>query len=87
MYYQKNKALDSSDTSTNKANCNPANTYPLAFNAYNLDAEENIVAPTDVKVKEIETSIEEELPQNENSSLNEEDINREKEKIVSKIFG
>ena len=85
IYHEKHKPSDdpSSDTaSTNRVNCNPTNTYPLPFNAYNLD-EENQVDPSDIKVNEIETP----SPSTNQLNLSEEEVNKEKEKIVEKIFG
>jgi hypothetical protein len=83
IYHAKHKPIDdSSDTSSsNRVNCNPTNTYPLPFNAYNLD-EENQVCPNDVKVNEVGT-----LPSTNQLNLSEEELNKEKEKIVEKLFG
>jgi hypothetical protein len=85
IYHEKHKITTDTTSNTepgNRLNCNPANTYPLPFNAYNLD-EEHPVNPNDIKVNEIDKPL---SPTNQ-LDFNEEEANKEKEKIVEKIFG
>lgn len=63
-----------------QVNCNPVRTYPLAFNAYNLDEEKK---PVDVDTVRVELDSKKE----ETASMSTEEKEKEKEKVIESIFG
>ena len=93
IYHQKNNPTASS-VSSNQVNCNANKTYPLAFNAYNLDEETPPLSTSEIRVTTSACSTEVSMTtitantnETSNAELSQEEAQKEKEKIVEKLFG
>lgn len=98
LYKQTQKSIIT-DTS-NQVNYNPTKTYPLAFNAYNLDEENPVCYLKNCffllwyslkwilfKNNLSKNDKKEDLEPKKEDELNEEEVKKEKERIVDTLFG
>ena len=76
-YRQTQEEFVKNTSNQQNVNCNPVKTYPLPFNAYNLDDEK----PADINTK---VEKRDEAPVKE---MSEEEKKAEKERVIDTIFG